>query len=315
MKFIILFVFICKTLETTLCFQQTQINSQMHDFLKNDIDTMGLLSIHTNNIDETLVYENRVTIVHRAIKNGSIVSYVRDYYLDKSNEKIIYAIDDFDNFDNRGVLTENLLLFSKSNLNSNFEFCSIKQVKFFKIYNADLQVHNLCKLLDKVILIKKSSKFITFYYQNTTTVYSLMNYDLVIKESNLFKNIDPNFMYIRFINNYVIQFYYSDKTIEFNFITLELIQISKFQDLSGEIVKSKETYSIYIIATISVGSIISIITIVIIFTLKFLKYKGYKVPELPIIEKELKELIPTVDIPLTLEDNEESVYKSTIQKI
>lgn len=142
-----------------------------------------------------------------------------------------------------------------------------------------------------------------------------MNYDLVIKESNLFKNIDPNFMYIRFINNYVIQFYYSDKTIEFNFITLELIQISKFQDLSGEIVKSKETYSIYIIATISVGSIISIITIVIIFTLKFLKYKGYKVPELPIIEKELKELIPTVDIPLTLEDNEESVYKSTIQKI
>ena len=271
------------------------LENRLYDDLKHSIDTNGLLSIHTNDLDETFVYDNKVTIIHRAIINGSIKSYIRDYYLERSNEKIVFGIPVEVKLDKYFV--EKVLLFTKT-LVSDYYICSIKSVRYFKIYTSDYQIHDLCKLLDGVILIRKEKNYFLFYYKEKLVKYSIKNYDTEVEESNVFKNINTNFKYMKYISTYILEFIYSDYTIEYNMNNMKVLQVSQIYNPNNTIKKDNKSY--VFIAAVSISSLISLLIIIILIVYKTLNKKySYS----PVIAKELENNIAEmVEIPMVGEE-------------
>src|SRR5699024_10141440 len=138
-----------------------------------------------------------------------------------------------------------------------------KTVRYFKICTSDYQIHDLCKLLDGVILIKKEKNYFLFYYKEKLVKYSIKNYDTEVEESNVFKNINTNFKYMKYIPTYILEFIYSHYTIEYNMNTMKILQVSQiYNPIKKD--NNSSTKSDVFIATVSVSSLISLLIIIIL---------------------------------------------------
>lgn len=292
------------------------------EFKKTKIDSDGLISIHTDNLNDVVVYNNRVDVIRRTVINGSISSYTKHYYVEKSNEKIIASIS----IDSDITKDESLIIFTKSNT-----FCSIKTIRYFGFYNTHFQINRLCDLLNGIILIKfengseatnsdpffrfgnyfiGSSKFI-FYYKNYMIKYSLMNNVIEKFDSNIFEKLSTlletsGYLYIKFISNYIIKFIFKDKTVEYNYNTLKLLQTINLENVN--LSNWSTTFSLFTVAT-TTGSIFSIITILFIVLIKLNVFEKCFSKE---TTKTIYEQIKDVEIKLEEVDKEDQpVYNPT----
>lgn len=309
-------------------------------YKKTKIDSDGLISIHTDNVNDVLVYENKVNVIKRTFKNGDLDSYSRSYHLDKSSERIIMSLSLEDDITKDGsvilftkILKDTRTIRDTDDLQK--QKCFVKTIKYWRIYNTEYTISNLCELLENVILIKYekgkeklidnpdfrygqhfegSSKFV-FFYRNNSVKYSLLNHKIEKFQSSMFNSLPLSFQYKKYISNYILEFIYHNKTVEYNYNSLELLQVTTLNlESPNDLIEIKNennnyhgnsTNSLVIttatvsIMSIAIGLILLLIRYFIKVILEHLKNKNNITdPENSSSEKELTELKDSLIIDL-----------------
>ena len=280
--------------------------------LQTDVDltTNGLISIHTENLDETFVYINKVTTIHRTIKNGTIIPYVRDYFIESPNEKIILAATN--PFKSNSKLCENILIFTKITL-PNQEICKIKEIRYFKIYETDFQVNNLCEFLNDAIFVRRYLNSFHFWYKNLLKTYSIINFNIETKSMKTFKNLDINYKYTKFISDQVLEFHYENSIIEYNMNTMEILKKieykSKIEETNEENIFTQFYKNKILFTTITIGSILTIVLTITLISLKlFLKADSSVLKFIPQMFKTANTVAQMVEIPMSETKSDEDIH-------
>lgn len=268
------------------CQSSNSLSSHLSENLKSKLITDGLISIYSDDYYETFVYENKVEILKGEFQNESIVCY----YIDKINEKIISS----------NLFDDKIYLFTK--FRKNHEHCMIHIIKDWKIQKTDYLVSKLCDYLNNAILIKFENKNeLKFYYSDSIIKYSMLNHEVEKYYSGLFQNLPMNYLYKKFYSSYIVYFIYEDKTIEYNYKTLKLLQVSNFE--ANSILNNKANNPNYgtLIAASSISSLFTLLVVILIMFLKS-KYFVNLTNETKDGVNEIQEiLVKSVSEPLPLE--------------